>query len=349
MRHHVTLDAVFPLEGGGTLSGVQVEVRTWGRHRPNSILICHALTGSADADDWWSGLFGAGKVFDPSVSFIVSMNVLGSVYGTTGPTSLSRHGEPYAAAFPEVTIRDMVHLQRLVLEQLGVDRLDLVIGGSMGGMQALEWAAMYPELVDAIVPIGVGATQSAWAVGWSETQRHAILSDPAFEDGWYRPGEGPVDGLATARMIAMVSYRSPGSFDARFGRSEQAGGFAVQSYLRHQGSKLVDRFDANAYLTLMGAMDSHDLGRGRGPIEGVLRHVEARALVVGISSDVLYPVAEVRALADALPNGQFAVLDTPHGHDGFLIALEDLNRVVTGFLTANEREAAQPGRGSAWA
>ena len=349
MRHRVTIDGVFPLESGGTLHDVEVEVRSWGKHRPSAILICHALTGSADADDWWSGLFGAGRVFDPAASFIVSMNVLGSVYGTTGPTSTSGSGEPYGPAFPSITVRDMVHLQRIVLDQLGVEQLDLVIGGSMGGMQALEWAAMYPELVEAIVPIGVGPSQSAWAVGWSEAQRNAIVTDPAYLDGWYALGEGPVDGLATARMIAMVSYRSPTSFDARFGRSEQAGGFAVQSYLRHQGGKLVERFDANAYLTLVGAMDSHDLGRGRGPIEGVLRHIETPALVVGISTDVLYPVSEVRALADALPNGRFAVLDTPHGHDGFLIALDDLDRIVRSFLSGQDAVDAEPGRGAAWA
>jgi homoserine O-acetyltransferase len=216
-------------------------------------------------------------------------------------------------------------------------------------MQALEWAAMYPEMVEAIVQIGVGEAQSEWAVGWSEAQRQAIVSDPAHQGGWYAPGEGPVDGLATARMIAMVSYRSPQSFDARFGRASQAGGFAVQSYLRHQGSKLVDRFDANAYLTLVGAMDSHDLGRGRGPIEGVLRHIETRALVIGISTDVLYPVGEVRALADALPNGRFAVLDTLHGHDGFLIALDDLDRIVRSFLDDSDTAESEPGSGAAWA
>ena len=348
MKHCVTVEGVFSLEGGGALRDVEVEVRSWGRHRANATLICHALTGSADADEWWSGLFGAGRLFDSSDAHIVAMNVLGSVYGTTGPTSLGPTGEPYEAAFPDVTIRDMVRLQREVVRQLGIERLDLVIGGSMGGMQALEWAAMYPAVVDTIVPIGVGAFQSAWAIGLSETQRRAIVADPAWEGGWYAPDEGPVDGLATARMIAMMSYRSHESLNGRFGRTAQDGRFAVQSYLRHHGSKLVERFDANAYLTLIGAMDSHDLGRGRGPLEAVLRRIRSKALVVGISTDVLYPVSEVRAVADRLPNAEFAVLDSAHGHDGFLIDVDDLNRIVLGFIHDRAPLEAH-GHGAAWA
>jgi homoserine O-acetyltransferase len=192
---------------------------------------------------------------------------------------------------------------------------------------------MYPERVDAIVPIGIGAAQSPWAVGLSEAQRHAIVNDPWFRGGRYRKGHGPDNGLATARMIAMCTYRSPENFATRFGRVEQDGeGFAIQSYLRHQGTKLVDRFDANTYLTLLAAMDGYDLGRRRGPIEAVLRHVETPALVVGISSDVLYPVAEGAELAHSLGNGEFAILDKPQGHDAFLIETDELNGIVVDWL-----------------
>jgi homoserine O-acetyltransferase len=227
----------------------------------------------------------------------------------------------------------MVRLQALLLDHIGVERLNLVIGGSMGGMQTLEWALMYPDRVDAIVPIGVGAAQSPWAVGLSETQRHAIVNDPWFRGGRYRKGRGPNNGLATARMIAMCSYRSPDNFATRFGRIEQdGGGFAVQSYLRHQGAKLVDRFDANTYLTLLAAMDGHDLGRDRGPIEAVLRHVVTPALVVGISSDVLYPAAEGAELARSMGNAEFALLDKPQGHDAFLIETDALNDIAVDWL-----------------
>ncbi len=348
MKHRVTIEGVFHLERGGTLRDVEVEVRTWGRHRPNATLICHALTGSADADDWWGGLFGPGRVFDPATSFIVAMNVLGSLSGTTGPTSIKPGSrDPYRADFPRVTIRDMVEIQHLALEQLGVDHLDLIVGGSMGGMQALEWAALYPEQVGTIVPIAVGASQSAWAIAISETQRHAITSDPEFSGGHY--DAGPAAGLATARMIAMCSYRSAHSFSTRFGRGASAESFDVQSYLRYQGDKLVERFDANTYLTLIDAMDSHDLGRGRGPSEAIARRITNRAFVIGISSDVLYPVAEVQALAAILPNARYAVLDSPNGHDAFLIETDQLNTMITRFLSDNRAKPLVDGRGSSWA
>ncbi len=350
MKHRVTIGGAFPLEGGGTLTDVTVEVRSWGKHRPNAILICHALTGDANADEWWSGLFGAGKVFDPATSFIVAMNVLGGCAGTTGPTSARPDGSGhYGASFPAVTIRDMVEVQKAVLDSLGVKELDLVIGGSMGGMQVLEWAIKYPEMVNRIVPIAVGANQSAWAIGFSESQRHAIITDPVFDGGNYLLENQPRAGLSTARMIAMTSYRSASSFDSRFGRKAEGGGFAVQSYLQHQGDKLVDRFDANTYLRLIDAMDSHDVGRGRGPTEGILHRVDARGLVVGISTDVLYPVAEVRELAANLPRCRFAVLDSNHGHDGFLVDADALNELILSTFQETRGAGDITGHGSSWA
>lgn len=350
MKHVVTIRGVFSLERGGALRDVDVEVRTWGRHRPNAVLVCHALTGNADADDWWRDLFGQGRVLDQTSRYIVAMNVLGGCSGTTGPTSIDpATGVPYGPDFPDITIRDMVELQRLVLDELGVTRLDLVIGGSMGGMQVLEWAAIYPDFVGSIVPIGTGSAQSAWAIGLSEAQRHAIITDPDHRSGRYDAANPPVSGLATARMIAMCTYRSHQSFDVRFGRGEDHRGFAVSSYLRYQGDKLVGRFDANTYLTLTAAMDSHDIGRGRGPIEPILRRIDTRALVVGISTDVLYPVAEVRQLAASMPNARFAVLDSPHGHDAFLIDTDQLNRTVQGFLSETRTQQAITGHGASWA
>ncbi|MGI9528521.1 MAG: homoserine O-acetyltransferase MetX [Acidimicrobiia bacterium] len=307
------------------------------------------VDGDADADAWWEGIIGHRRPLDPADKFIVSMNVLGSCYGTTGPASLGPDGSPIGPAFPTITIRDMVEVQRAALDQLGVERLGLVIGGSMGGMQVLEWAAMYPDFVESIIPIGVGASQSAWAIGLSEAQRSAIFTDPTFAGGWYEPDEHPAAGLATARMIAMTSYRSAEGFQSRFGRQKNAHGFAVQSYLQHHGRKLVDRFDANCYLTLITAMDSHDLGRGRGPIEAILRRITARALVIGISTDVLYPVSEVRELAASLPNGRFAVIDSPHGHDAFLIETESIGAVITDFLSRTQRSPGMATHGAAWA
>lgn len=350
------VDGELPLESGDSLDGVRVAYRTWGEPQSEAILICHALTGSADADDWWAGMFGQGKPFDPATDYIISANALGGCYGTTGPTSPRPDGDGwYGGSFPEVTIRDMVSLQAKLLNHLDVDRLKLVIGGSMGGMQAMEFAFSYPDRVAGAVSIGAGIAQSAWGVALSEPQRAAITGDPKFKRGKYLPNEQPRDGLATARMIAMISYRGYHNFESRFGRRSSEEGFEIQSYLRYQGKKLVDRFDANSYLRLIGAMDSHDLARGRGERSEVLSSFTAPVLAVGISSDVLFPAAEVRDLAHSLPNGRYATLHAAQGHDAFLIETDALGRIVTGFkeeLRTGLRPASrdlESARGAAWA
>jgi homoserine O-acetyltransferase len=320
------------LESGDLLEEVSVAYRTWGEPSSHATLICHALTGNADADDWWSGLFGPTRSFDPAQDFVIASNVLGGCYGTTGPTSLKPGtGHWYGGSFPQVTIRDMVQVQAALLDHLGVETLRMVIGGSMGGMQALEWAACYPDRVEGAVAIGVGASHSAWSVAFSEAQRSAIWADPRFEGGYYPPGGGPDHGLAVARMIAMISYRGKVNFESRFGRNTIDEEFEVRSYLRHQGQKLVDRFDANTYLRLMDAMDSHDLARGRGPGQAVLSGIKTPILMVGISSDILYPVDEVEDVAASLPNARYQLLHASQGHDGFLIETASLDAMVARF------------------
>jgi homoserine O-acetyltransferase len=309
--------------------------------------VCHALTGSADADDWWGGLFGTGRALDPERDFVVAANVLGSCYGTTGPSDTPPGASvPYGPDFPPVTIGDMVRLQARLLDHLGVERLSLVVGGSMGAMQAMEWAARFPDRVEAVAPIAVGSAQSAWALAISEAQRAAIIGDPNFRGGRYQPAFPPAGGLAAARMIAMASYRSPHEFGTRFGRERSEEGYGVQTYLRYQGQKLVDRFDANSYLTLVSAMDHYDL-------TDHVPKIDTPALVVGISSDVLYPVSEVRALATALPRGEFALLNAPQGHDAFLIETAPLNRIIVGFrkrvASGWSPSLADRGRGAGWA
>ena len=226
----------------------------------------------------------------------------------------------------------MVHLQRHLLDHLGVQRLALVTGPSLGGMQALEWAVLYPERVDAIVPIGVGGRHSPWCIGISEAQRAAIAADPNWQGGYYDDDAPPEQGLAAARMMAICTYRSSQSFAARFGRDTgDDGQFEVQSYLRYQGEKINRRFDANSYVTLTHAMHSHDLSRGRGNYAAVLRSVGQPALVVSVSSDALYPPQEQLELAQALPNATYRILDSLHGHDGFLIETEALNDLIGRF------------------
>lgn len=328
------LEGPFLLECGHTLPQVRIAFRTWGQPQPNATLVCHALTGSADADDWWADLFGPGRALDPAHDYIVCANVLGGCYGTTGPTSRAPGAfEPYGATFPAITIRDIIHSQARLLEHLGVETLDLVVGGSMGGMQVLEWALLYPEKVRAIAPIAAGPTQSAWAVALSEAQRQAIKADANYADGRYPLGAGPTQGLSAARSMAMISYRSPHNFTSRFGRDRIGEDtFEVQRYLRHQGTKLVDRFDANTYLALIDAMDTHDIGRGRGPVAETLNSLRQPALVVSISSDGLYPADEIAEMASHIPNAELHQIDALQGHDSFLIRVAEINEQLIGFI-----------------
>ncbi len=334
-----TLPEPLPLECGEQLHLVQVAYRTWGSlnaAKDNGVLICHAFTGSADADYWWSPLYGSGKALDPDRDFIVCSNILGSCYGTTGPTSVNpKTGEMYGANFPEITVRDMVHLQARFLEGLGVRSLKLVIGGSLGGMQVLEWAVLYPDRVRAIAPIAISGRHSAWCIAWSEAQRQAIYADPNWNGGHYSPEKPPIQGLAIARIIAMSTYRSWSNFAQRFGRKLQQNQansqFAISSYLQYQGDKLVERFDANSYITLSQAMDSHDLSRPHLDYESVLRNIPHPTLIVGITTDVLYPPIEQEELAELIPNTKLVWLDSPHGHDAFLIDMDKLNNFVCDF------------------
>jgi homoserine O-acetyltransferase len=336
------------LDSGAVLPEVTVAYRTWGRLSPegtNAVLVCHALTGSADVDRWWSPLLGPGRALDPDRDFVVCSNVLGGCYGTTGPASPRPDtGRRWGGSFPDVSVRDVVRVQAALLETLGVRRLRLVVGGSLGGMQVLEWALLFPDRVEAIVPIAVSARHSAWCIALSEAQRQAIYADPRWRGGHYPGDDPPEAGLAAARAIAMCTYRSRASFEARFGRrAAPAGPFAVESWLHHHGRALVDRFDANTYVTLTRAMDTHDVGRGRGGWRAALATVAAPALVVSIDTDVLYPPAEQEELAAALPAAQLATLDSPHGHDAFLIEAEATNALVAEFRARTATEPVRRG------
>ena len=335
----------FTLEDGTTLRDVPVSYQTWGTLNAagtNAVLVCHALTGDTDVADWWGDLLGPGRALDPTEDFVVCLNVPGSPYGSVSP--LTEHpgtGARYGADFPEWTTRDTVRLHRRALEQMGVRRVCCAIGGSMGGMHVLEWAFETTDdgapFVESLVPIAVGGRHTAWQIGWSEAQRQAITADPKWQGGRYPPDDPPTDGLGTARMIAMMSYRSPSSLQGRFGRDvmPQKDGtpYAVESYLYHQGDKLVDRFDARCYVTLTKQMDTHDVARDRGDYGDVLGAIEQPSLVVGIDSDVLYPLAEQEELAGHLPGSTLEVLSSPHGHDAFLIELDALNDMVRTWRT----------------
>ncbi|MBD1874395.1 homoserine O-acetyltransferase [Nodosilinea sp. FACHB-131] len=337
------------LELGGILPQVQVAYRTWGElsdRADNAVLVCHALTGTADVDDWWQPLLGPGRTLDPTQDFVVCSNILGSCYGTTGPTSLDpATGQPYGATFPAITVRDMVHVQAKLLEGLGVKSLRLVIGGSLGGMQSLEWGLQYGDRVGSLAVIAAPGRHSPWCIGLSEAQRQAIYTDPLWQDGHYSPDNPPAQGLAVARMIAMSTYRSWASFHHRFGRnpptqsspSHSHTPYAVTQYLHHQGHRLVERFDANTYVALTHAMDRHDVGAVYPGQDADRRYrtalgsIHQPTLVVSIDSDLLYCPAEQQELAELMPQAQLSWLYSPHGHDAFLIDMETLNEQVVAF------------------
>ncbi len=325
----------FTLESGQVLRSVRVAYRTWGALNvaaDNVIVVGHSLTSTPDAADWWAGIVGSGKALDTDRYFVVCANVVGSPYGSSSPLLEDpATGDPYGPSLPQASVRDTVRMQRWLLDRLGVRRIAFTIGGSMGGMQALEWA-FYGDYVRGLVPIGVGGRHSAWCIAFSEAQRQAIFADARWNEGRYKADCPPSEGLAVARMIAMISYRSFTSFVERFGRSASPVGpavpFAAQSYLHHHGTKLVDRFDANCYVYLTRLMDTHDVSRGRGAYEEVLRTITQPALVVGIRSDALYPLQEQQELARLMPRARLAVMEHDHGHDTFLIEQEALGLLV---------------------
>lgn len=349
----------FPLESGAVLPQLDVGFRTWGRPNAaadNAVVVCHALTGTADADDWWAPLFGPGQALDPERDFIVCANVLGGCYGSTGPTSEAPDGRPYGARFPRITVRDQVDAQRRLLDALGVRGIRLVIGGSMGGLQALEWA-LRDLRVQAVATVAASGRHSPWCIAWSEAQRQAIAADAKFADGHYDPADPPRAGLAAARAIAMLTYRTAASLGARYGRAPGAEVFgarakrpdepAVAGWLSHHGDLLNHRFDANTYLRLIDAMDSHDLGRGRGGFEAACARLAQPTLVVSIPNDALYVPADQQELAQALPDARIEVLESEHGHDGFLLDAVALAPIVRDFRRSLDAPRARRAAGSA--
>ncbi|HEY6542449.1 MAG TPA: homoserine O-acetyltransferase [Ktedonobacteraceae bacterium] len=349
-----------PLQLGGKFGPVTLAYETWGTLNAagnNAVLITHALTGNTHAHDperpddtkvaWWNPLIGPGRFFDTSRYFVICSNILGGCYGSTGPSSLdSETGRRYGMRFPVVTIRDMVRAQRRLVEHLGVRRIAMVAGGSIGGQQALEWAVAYPELVEKAIVVAATAALTAQGVAFSEVQRQAIMSDPRWQQGDYTPGAGPDAGLAIARMLAMITYQSEESMELRFSRREarrldiaSPGGcadlgkrFDVDSYLYYQGQALVKRFDANSYLYISRAMDLYDVSEGYASLEAALRRVRSKALFIGIRSDFLFPAARVRWLAEQVSaaggDATYVELDSPHGHDAFLKEWEQMNAAL---------------------
>lgn len=405
------------LESGVTVNNFPIAYKSWGslnERGDNCLVICHALTGSSDVADWWGPLLGNDKAFDPSRFFIICLNSMGSPYGSFSPLSYNEDtGRRYGPEFPLCTVRDDVRAHRIVLDSLGVKSVACVVGGSMGGMLALEWATMYPkDYVRNLVALATSARHSAWCISWSEAQRQCIYSDPKYEDGYYDLSDPPVAGLSAARMSALLTYRSRNSFETKFARktpsvehqnkapksvtaapssvsehslqihndghrphqeSRRSGRsslsssgsihslssdtssssvtgetkdikpaqtyFSAQSYLRYQGSKFINRFDANCYISITRKLDTHDLARDRFAynenINEVLNSIEQPSLIIGIKTDGLFTYSEQEFLAENIPNARLEHVESPDGHDAFLLEFKIINKLIIDFLNKN--------------
>ena len=357
-------DRPVALDSGKTLQQVTIAYETWGQlnsDKSNAILLCHAWTGDSHAagsaqdgqptPGWWDGLVGSGCAIDTDKYFVVCTNSLGGCQGSTGPASLHPlDGKPYGSRFPVITVRDMVRAQVRVSDLLGIDVWHSVIGGSMGGMQVLEWGITFPHRVRTLVPIATCLQATAQQIAWGAIGRRSIRLDPKWRGGDYYDaavGDGPWQGLAIARMVAQVTFRSDNVFTDRFGReladtdADYNGlglwdKFEVENYLDHHGDKLIRRFDTNSYLIIGKAMDLHDVARGRGSLQTAASRITAPVLSMGISSDILYPTYQQKQIREIISESggscEYVEIDSPHGHDAFLINLDQVGKPLVEFL-----------------
>ena len=334
MIRYYDYERPFALESGQRLPGLRIACHTYGAlnaAHDNVVWVCHALTANSDVADWWPHTVEQGRFLDPARHFVVCANILGSHYGTTGPLHVDpATGKPWYRRFPPFTIRDMVRAHRVLADALGIGRIAALVGSSVGGFQAVEWAAEEPERIERLVLIATSAKASPWTIAIDETQRMAIESDTTF--GEERPDAG-MAGLAAARAIGLLTYRGPEGYDlTQQDREEAPAEHRASTYQRYQGEKLCRRYNAYSYHAILGAFDTHDVGRGRGGVAAALTRITARTLVVGISSDIVFRPQEVRAMQAMIPGSEYREIDSPFGHDGFLVEHEALNELLLPFV-----------------
>jgi homoserine O-acetyltransferase/O-succinyltransferase len=330
----------FRLESGEELPELCIAYHTYGKlnkTRSNVVWICHALTANFNAADWWSGLVGTGKALDPNKYFIVCANIIGSCYGSTGPISYNpRSGRSYFSQFPVLTVRDMVAAHILLRKHLKIEQINVLVGGSMGGYQALEWCVAEGNLIRQLFLLATSAKESAWGVAIHAAQRLAIEADSSWQEHCSEAGRA---GLIAARAIGMLTYRSYGLMVQHQSDEDQekVDNYRADSYIRYQGEKLANRFNAYSYWILTKAMDSHNISRGCGiNIEQVLQRLQQRTLVIGISSDILCPVAEQQFICQHMPQATYIEINSAYGHDGFLIESEKITEQLVPWLNGSE-------------
>ena len=341
--HYFRSDEPFALETGGTLEQLTVAYHTYGTLNAagdNAVWVCHALTASSDVADWWPHTVEAGRFLDPARHFIVCANILGSHYGTTGPLHINpATGEPYYGDFPALTIRDMVAAHRLLARALGIRRLAALVGSSVGGFQAVEWAVGEPHFVDRLVLIATAAKASPWTIAIDQTQRMAIEADATFGE---RRADAGRAGMAAARALGLLTYRGKAGYDLTQQNPDEAlrpaAAHRASTYQLHQGEKLCRRYNAYSYHAILDAFDTHDVGRGRGGVEAALGRITARTMTVGITTDLLFPPEEMRRLNGCIAGSRYCEIDSPFGHDGFLVEHEQLNALLEPFINEPDHE-----------
>ncbi|MDE6555373.1 MAG: homoserine O-acetyltransferase [Duncaniella sp.] len=336
MIHEYRSPEPFMLESGEFLHDFTIAYHTFGtlsEEKDNVVWVCHALTANSDVADWWPGTVEKDRFLDPSRWFVVCANIIGSPYGTTAPLHTNTlTGQPYYKDFPRYTIRDIVNAHRLLADHLGFGRMHTLIGSSVGGFQAVEWAVSEPDRFERLVLLATDAQASPWTVAIDETQRMAIEADST----WGEPrADAAADGLAAARAIGLLTYRGPSGYNLtqQDPREIEPGTLRrACTYQRYQGEKLVRRFDAYSYHAILNAFDTHDVGRGRGGIEAALRRISAGTLVIGLTTDIVFPPEEMKRLASRIPGASYAEIESPFGHDGFLVEADQLNDLMIPFM-----------------
>jgi homoserine O-acetyltransferase len=328
----------FKLESGKRIRNLEIAYTTYGtlnEKKDNVIWVCHALTANSDVFDWWKGLFGNDNLFNPHEHFIICANCIGSAYGTTNPLSKNPStGLPYYLSFPQFSIRDLVSAHELLAEHLGINKISLLIGGSLGGQQAIEWSISSADRIENLVLLATNAAHSPWGIAFNESQRLAISTDRTF---YANEPNGGSKGLKTARSIALLSYRAYDTYSSTQMESshEKTDDFKASSYQNYQGEKLVKRFNAYSYWFLTKAMDSHNVGRNRGGISEALDKIKAKTLVIGIKNDLLFPIEEQKLIANTITNAKYFEIDSFYGHDGFLIETKAIHQAIESFLDNN--------------
>lgn len=331
-QYEINFESPFSLESGKVLSSLKLQYASNKRSpgpQDEVIWVCHALTANADCEEWWPGMVGPGKLFDTEKYFVICANMPGSPYGSTSPLSIDpKTGQPYFLSFPEVSNRDIVKAFTWLREALGIKKIHTLTGGSMGGQQVLEWAISEPDVIQRIIPLCTNACHSPWGVAFNQTQRMALKADQTFFEDRKDAGK---DGLKAARAIALLSYRNYQTYKETQSQEKHPDKeeFPANTYQKYQGQKLVERFNAHCYWYLSRAMDSHDIGRGRGGTKAALSKIRAESLIISIDSDILFPPEEQEFLYENLHSARMALIDSLYGHDGFLLEDEKLKKQIT--------------------